>query len=424
MIKSLNIVPMFSFFYGLIKRKSFFSIGNVAAAFSLNLYFEKYWTPIILIITTLFFFSTCMFLFYRYKNKKDENANFSQSLHKSQEIFRTVLLSLLIFVTPYLYKVYAEQKRIDKMTIINEKWENEISIIQSIARKFNNGELKIRKDQIDNMKVPYLNAFALYCCHGDGGTDYKKGFECFTLAANKGDAFAWSQLAVMYANGNNSVVNKRKSMVCLKKAADLGYAESMYKVGLGYSRGIGSEKKIDLAFEYLTNAALCGNVDAMIELGNLYSLNEKENQWKNWYKKAAKKGKSDSYVIVASFFIDEKKYEKAKELALKSINEGIYGGYAILAELYEKGCGVKRNLKRAEILYKEFVNQSDSSSNAIRRLAAYYKDNGDLPKYEWWMKEAQKKDSLNGMIVVERKKGIRNDIEIVKYKTTNHNENK
>ena len=418
MMKFLNITPMFSFFYGIIKKNSIISIGNVAAAFSLNLYFEKYWTPIILIITTLFFFSTCMFLFYRYKNKKNENANFSQNLHSSQEIFKTVLLSLLIFATPYLYKAYAEQKRIDKMTTTNEKWENEISIIESIARKISNGEVKIRKEQIYKMEIPYLNAFALYCCNDDGSTDYKKGFECFTLAANKGDAFAWSQLAVMYANGNNAVVNKRKSMECLKRAADLGYAEAMYEVGLGYSRGIGGEKKIDLAFEYLTNAALCDNVDAMIELGLLYSVNEKGNQWKDWYKKAASMGKTDSYVIVASFFIDEKRYEKAKELALKSIKEGNYEGYTILAELYAKGCGVKKDLKRAETLYKEYVYQSDNSSAAMRCLATYYKDNGDLPQYEWWIKEAQKKDSLDGMIVVGTKKGVRDDIEIVKYKST------
>ena len=104
MISRFNIIPIYSFFCGMIKKNSIISIGNVAAVFTLNIYFEEFWLPIIFLIVTLFFFSTCILLFYKYKNKKieNDNSNGAENLIKSREIFKTAFLSLLIFIVTYI----------------------------------------------------------------------------------------------------------------------------------------------------------------------------------------------------------------------------------------------------------------------------------------------------------------------------------
>jgi localization factor PodJL len=104
------------------------------------------------------------------------------------------------------------------------------------------------------------------------GTLYEKGSgvtknietarRYYTSAAERGNAKAMHNLAVLEADGGGNGANYRSASAWFHKAAMRGVADSQFNLGILYARGIGVEQNLAESFKWFSLAAAQGDADA------------------------------------------------------------------------------------------------------------------------------------------------------------------
>ena len=84
----------------------------------------------------------------------------------------------------------------------------------------------------------------------------------YMQAAERGNAKAMHNLAVLDADGGGKGANYKNASQWFRKAADHGVADSQYNLGILYARGIGVEQNLAESFKWFSLAAAQGDADA------------------------------------------------------------------------------------------------------------------------------------------------------------------
>lgn len=144
-----------------------------------------------------------------------------------------------------------------------------------------------------------------------GGFDDVKAaeekFKALMADAKAGDPAAQNSLGVMYYTGE--AVSKNLSGKVLDtdpelavgwffRAAEQGYADAQFNLGLMYANGEGVPQDMEQAVELFKKAAEQGHVDAQNNLGAMYFTGEgvarDEKKAIEWFEKAAAQGNEDA----------------------------------------------------------------------------------------------------------------------------------
>jgi len=104
------------------------------------------------------------------------------------------------------------------------------------------------------------------------GTLYEKGLSVkkdvdiarryYMQAAERGNAKAMHNLAVLDADGGGNGANYKNASLWFRKAADRGIADSQFNLGILYARGIGVEQNLAESFKWFSLAAAQGDADS------------------------------------------------------------------------------------------------------------------------------------------------------------------
>ena len=100
--------------------------------------------------------------------------------------------------------------------------------------------------------------------------NHAKAFEWTTKAANQGFADAQFGLGVLYHNGHGVSQDYQKAVEWITKAANQGHAAAQTNLGLMYEQGKGVRQDYQKAFEWTTKAANQGFADAQFNLALMY----------------------------------------------------------------------------------------------------------------------------------------------------------
>ena len=123
---------------------------------------------------------------------------------------------------------------------------------------------------------------------------YKKAFELYTQLANRNNANAQYNLALMYYNGIAVAKNVQLAFIWLSSAAEQGHMQAQNMLGYFYEKGIIPElKDEEKAIELYTKSAKQGYDIAQLNLGMYYAkFINKESSKKAfyWYTKAHENG--------------------------------------------------------------------------------------------------------------------------------------
>ena len=127
-----------------------------------------------------------------------------------------------------------------------------------------------------------------------------------------------------------------------RAAAERGNAEAQLRMGFSFLRGWGCEKNIDEAIKWMTKSAEQGHTPAAYALGKLYCGGK--NEFPKDYKKAA--------------------YFTKKAAELGHVKSQFHMGY-----MYEKGIGVKQDMKEAVKWYRKAARRGDKmAKNHLKKL--------------------------------------------------------
>jgi localization factor PodJL len=104
------------------------------------------------------------------------------------------------------------------------------------------------------------------------GTLYEKGLgekkdldaarRHYLQAAERGNAKAMHNLAVLDADGGATGANYKSAAQWFRKAAERGVADSQFNLGILYARGIGVEQNLAESFKWFSLAAAQGDADS------------------------------------------------------------------------------------------------------------------------------------------------------------------
>ena len=151
----------------------------------------------------------------------------------------------------------------------------------------------------------------------------------------------------------------------LEAKAKEGDIEAMLKMGLCYSQGAGVKKDAAKAVEWWDRAEYRGNMDATYCLAEAYELGagvkQSDSEAEMRYEKVANSNSSEA--IQAAKHLAESYYSgtgflrrdwaSAVSWYLKAANAGDKDAQCRLAELYEKGHGVKYDIKKVLAWYEK-----------------------------------------------------------------------
>jgi TPR repeat protein len=99
-------------------------------------------------------------------------------------------------------------------------------------------------------------------------------FKWYKRAAEKGYAEAQYMLGLMYDNGEGVPQNYSETFKWYKRAAEQGHADAQYNLGLMYHNGKGVPQNYSEAFKWYKRAAEQGVAEAQNNLGVMYENGE------------------------------------------------------------------------------------------------------------------------------------------------------
>ena len=193
--------------------------------------------------------------------------------------------------------------------------------------------------------------------------------------------------------------------------AERGNAEANFNLGILYEDGLGVSQNLAQALRYYETAAIGGSFKAQYRLGLLYFVGEivplDKVKAKRWLTEAASGGDRDSIEMLAilsgtrsskrdrEFLRAETAhasadYTQAAEIWQRLADNNDIISRTRLAWLYEKGQGVKRNLKRAAELFRQSAMEGDADAQyALAVMLQTGKGQPkDLVESEVWLQRA------------------------------------
>jgi hypothetical protein len=167
---------------------------------------------------------------------------------------------------------------------------------------------------------------------------------------------------------------KDDEITSLKKAAELGDAESQYKLGMRYDLGHGVEENKNEAFVWYRKAAELGHAKAQFFMGDMYCRGEGVEVHKakavEWFHKAAEKNHAPSQFNLAWMYQEGKGVNENKEKAFlwfhKSAEQGISKAQLFLSKCYQDGTGTEKILPLATYWYLKFLLKTPNTTLSLK----------------------------------------------------------
>lgn len=165
----------------------------------------------------------------------------------------------------------------------------------------------------------------------------------------------------------------------MKRAAKAGNGDVAFEVGVAYLNGIGTEKDIDKAVEFLKMGAEAGSPDAALTLGNLlqagyvcnkkYKICDPDTAFK-LFGIAAEGGLAAGFYRMGLMYRDgvsvPQDMEKALELFTTASEKGFDPASVALYHMYKSGFGTEPDMEKALAYLR--IAAENGNEEAINRL--------------------------------------------------------
>ncbi len=215
------------------------------------------------------------------------------------------------------------------------------------------------KDYIDFIPLSHYEIFDEAQKYAGEG-DFAKAIETINQLEQE-DTFKSFALGFYYYM-EKDYLNSEKYYL---KAIDKGSTDALFNLANLYSENERTEE----AEKYYLLAIEKGNVDALNNLANLYSENERTEEAEKYYLLAIEKGHVDALFNLANLYKENERTEEAEKYYLLAIEKGDVDALFNLAILYKEN----ERTEEAEKYYLLAIEKGNVG--ALNNLANLYKEN-------------------------------------------------
>ena len=220
--------------------------------------------------------------------------------------------------------------------------------------------------------------------------------------AEKGDAQSQDELGAAFDEGSLGVAKDEVEAVkWYRKAADQGFADAQYNLGVCYHDGTGVAKDEVEAVNWVRKAAEQGDADAQNTLGVCYERGEgvakDATEAVKWYRKAADQGFADAQYNLGVCYANGQGVPKDDVEAVNWFRKAAVQNFAAaqynLSVCYAKGDGVRENAVESAKWLRMAAEQN--FANAQETLGSRYAVGGlgvakdEVEAVKWWRKAAE-----------------------------------
>ena len=179
-------------------------------------------------------------------------------------------------------------------------------------------------------------------------------------AVDEGNADAALLLVSSYINEDGEYSNKEEALYWLQKACDLGNAEAQFYLGQIYGEGEIVKADHDKALQLIMLSAKNGYDEAQYELGEEYLsgdiLEKNKEQAIYWLTKAAEQNYQAAKLALANIYCEDGNPDGVN-MIIALAEEEYWFAQNQLAEMYEKGIYVEKDLEKAKY-WKELAGDN------------------------------------------------------------------
>lgn len=236
------------------------------------------------------------------------------------------------------------------------------------------------------------------CCYINGygvDIDSVEAFKWFKKSSDNGFFPATADLGKCYLHGMGCEVDETKALECFNICANKGDAQSQFVLGVYYQTGVCVEKNLDTSIMWYRKAAAQGLEDAKYNL--IDAMIEKDG----WTEEAisqlrvlAEKGNIDAQLDLGNLYgdaeSDHQDFKEGFKWFLMAAEQGHAEAQQIIGDAYRRGCGVDEDPQKSFMWFEKAALQKDTLS--IFTLGIYYMEaygvEQDEPKGFKFLKEA------------------------------------
>ncbi|MCF6241196.1 MAG: sel1 repeat family protein [Bacteroidales bacterium] len=238
--------------------------------------------------------------------------------------------------------------------------------------------------------------------------NYKKAYKWLYKAVSGKQVFvnAMVEVSLMYLSGNGVKKDTVKALYWMKKAAKLNCSEAQFNMGNFYMQGNVVKMNVDSAYNWYYKAAMQKYPPALRMYGLMLinSANDREilDIGVEFLTKAADLGDVDAMVDLGNMYLFDTNIGLDWELAYKLIHEaaerGNINGITHLGYMYAHGMYVQKDIQKAIKYYRIAADKNNEMAQfELGRL--YY--NLDIPDYEktyYWFTKAAEQGYVDAVI--------------------------
>ncbi|MCR5846941.1 MAG: TIR domain-containing protein [Lachnospiraceae bacterium] len=249
----------------------------------------------------------------------------------------------------------------------------------------------------------------------------EKAINYYYNGAMNGNYVSIYNLGSIYQYGKESIEsNPEEAYKYYKMAADAGYAQAMYQIGLMYFNGEYKDSKesetpedpnlkYSIAKQWYERAVENGYYDAYVDLGNMYlegkGVEVNPEEAKKQYQLGIDKGNSNCMAAMGYYYTKDtvNDYNKAYELYTKAAYAGSNLAEYNLGILYKNGWGVKEpDYEEAEKWF--MMAAEDDYTQALTQIGMLYEiplsGSPDYASAKKWYEKAAYKGEAWAMVLL------------------------
>lgn len=193
----------------------------------------------------------------------------------------------------------------------------------------------------------------------------------YDVEANRGDAKASFEIALMHLNGPLEQYDVEKALFWLHKSSEGGNTYANTIIGIMYLDGEHVDRDEEKGIGYLKLAANDGEDEAAEQLGLYYFKKQDYRAAYYWLKKTNSPLASEGWTKLAEMYLHghfvKQDYKKAYDLLVKAVGLGEPEAQYYLGFLYENGFGVLRDVDKA---YHYYMTAADQEYEPAKHMLA------------------------------------------------------
>lgn len=200
----------------------------------------------------------------------------------------------------------------------------------------------------------------------------------FARTESDNSAEAMYEQGMAYRRGQDLELDFQTARRLLRRAAEMNHAQAQYEYGMMLDRGLGGERDQDRGLRWMEHAAKGGCVEARLQVGKRYyfgdGVEKNPSRAEQYLRGVAEVGLAEAQALLGALYRDSDPPMaapvRAAEWLTKAVNQRYPAAFFPLSDLYERGVGVERDLKKADELLRQAAEFGEPQAQL--KIARYY----------------------------------------------------